>query len=375
MQNGHTVDVAIVESKNIEPYNYESVNVFPLLNGIEGFIQLVKQQYYDICHFQEYSGKNGIHIEWFQIAKKCCRKVLFTFHLPYFTCYKMDFRFFGVEDCNNFTSLDRCAKCIIATKLHYRKADGFNLINYGINSIIPFIEKTNKVRLLKTNIKNNTNHLQEVLSYCDHIFVIADWFKKLLEYNGFSSSKISYIPSVIHQLRNDSRSDRQFNMKLVFIGRIEPQKGLHVLCKAMKSMSDAKIELDVFGNVEDEEYLKKCQKEFKFNFKGAILRKDLLSKLNDYDFLMLPSVCTEMHPLVLQEAMGSNLPVIASAAKGNLEFVKEGKNGFIFNYDDYKDLASVIDKAYSLKKDGWQPEFEMNDSHESDLKEILSYYS
>jgi glycosyltransferase involved in cell wall biosynthesis len=285
----------------------------------------------------------------------------------------MDFRFFGVEDCNNFTVPDRCAKCIIATKLHYRKTDRFNLINYGINSMTPFIEKTNKLRLLRSNIKNNTNRLREILAYCDHIFVIAHWFKELLDYNGFNSPKISYIPPITEPKKNHTISD-EVKMKLVFIGRIEPQKGLHLLCRSMNRVSQ-KLQLDVFGNIVDERYFKNCKRGFDFNFKGAVPRDILLSKLNDYDFLILPSVFTEMYPLVIQEAMASNLPVIASAAKGNVDVITEGKNGFIFNYDDYKDLASVIDKAYSLKKDGWQPEFEMNDSHESDLKEILSYYS
>jgi glycosyltransferase involved in cell wall biosynthesis len=88
----------------------------------------------------------------------------------------------------------------------------------------------------------------------------------------------------------------------------------------------------------------------------------------------MPSVFTEMYSMMIKDAFTNNLPVIASAAKGNADVIKEGKNGFIFKYGDHKDLARVIDEAYNLKQKGWQPEFETNDSAESDLQEILSYY-
>jgi glycosyltransferase involved in cell wall biosynthesis len=88
----------------------------------------------------------------------------------------------------------------------------------------------------------------------------------------------------------------------------------------------------------------------------------------------MPSVFTEMNSMMIKDAFNYNLPVIASAAKGNLDVIREGKNGFIFNYDDHKDLARVIDEAYNLKKKGWHPEFETYNSAENDWKQILSYY-
>lgn len=375
IKNDHIVEIAILKSPKTKSYVFDGTRINILNESSDEFTKLLQKNEYDICHFQEYSGKHGINIQWFKAAKKYCGKVYFTFHLPYFTCYKNDFRLFGVEDCNNFSSPDRCVKCVIGTKMHYNKKEWFNLINYGIKLMIPVIEKTNKIRNLRSNIKTNTSYLPELLTICDNIFVISNWFKILLEQNGLKSFKISYIPTIVSATANPSAWNKNVKMKLVFIGRVETQKGLLLLCKAMTKITMQAIKLDVFGNIVDEQYFKKCHKEFPFNFKGIIPRKELLSKLTDYDFLILPSVFTEMYPLVIQEAFAANLPVIASAAKGNVDMIKEEKNGFIFNYDDYQNLASIIDKAYSLKENGWQPEFETTDTHENDLKEILSYYS
>jgi glycosyltransferase involved in cell wall biosynthesis len=375
MQNNHSVDVAILESKNMEPYTYESVNVFPLQNGFPAFIQLIEINHYDICHFQEYSGKNGINIQWFQAAKECCGKVFFTFHLPYLTCYKNDFRYKGITDCDNFSSPDRCVDCIIATKLNYKKTGVINLKNIAIELITPALKTSNKIQKLKKRIENRSHDLEELLNTCDQIFIYGAWFKEILAKNDFESTKIKLIPHITKTSANEiEKRDDAIKYKILFVGRIEPQKGLHLLCKAMNLIEIKKIQLDVAGNKVDEEYYDSCKSGHPFNYAGVLPRSQLLSSFRHYDFLILPSVFTEMYSLVVREAFYENLPVIASAAKGNVDVIKEGENGFIFNYNDYKDLASVINKAYSLKQNGWQPEFETNHSQENDLEEILSYY-
>jgi glycosyltransferase involved in cell wall biosynthesis len=374
LQINNSVDVAIINSKNREKYNYDSVDVLPL-NGFQNFISLVENTPYDICHFHEYSGKNGINIQWFQVAKKYCNKVYFTFHLPYLTCYKNDFRYKGIKDCNNFSSTMRCLECIIATNLNYNKSVGINLKNLGIDLITPLSRTSGKVLKLKVRIEDNSQNLKELINICDQIFIYGAWFKEILEKNGFESTKIKLIPHITKTSEKGvEKSDNTIKYKILFVGRIEQQKGLHLLCKAMNLNKIPEIQLDVAGNQVDVGYYDLCKREYPFNYVGVLARSQLISSLQHYDFLILPSVFTEMYSLVVREAFYENLPVIASAAKGNLDVIKEGKNGFIFNYNDYTDLASVINKAYSMKQNGWQPEFEMNDSNETDLKEVLSYY-
>jgi glycosyltransferase involved in cell wall biosynthesis len=375
MQDGHRVDVAILESDKKENYTHESVNVFLLQNGFQSFIRLIENNGYGICHFQEYSGKNGINIQWLQVAKKNCGKVFFTFHLPYLTCYKNDFRFKGMTDCNNFSSSSRCVKCIIATKLAYNKGNGFNLKNIGIDLITPLLQASAKIQKLKERIEARTRDLEELIDTCDQIFIYGVWFSEILLKNGFESTKIKLIPHITKTSKNTiEKREAAIKNKVLFVGRVEPQKGLHLLCKAMNLIKTKEIQLDVAGNKVDEDYYDACKSEYPFNYAGVVPRSQLLSSLLHYDFLILPSVFTEMYSLVVREAFYENLPVIASAAKGNADVIKEGENGFIFNYDDYKDLASVMDKAYSLKRNGWRPVFETIDSHENNLKEILSYY-
>lgn len=376
LQNNHQVQAAILQSSDMEAYDYEGVHVIPLKNGYETFRKLLIENHYDICHFQEYSAFGGIEIFWFKEAKRYCKKIFFTFHLPYFTCYKGDFRYLGVDDCSDFSNPDRCVKCIIATRLHYKKSERFSLNNLKIKVLPSLLKNTNKMRALKANIQLRKEILNDLISTCDNIFIYANWFEEILNENGYdapSIKKIPYIPkSPEHMTLNKNGIVKR---NILFVGRIEKQKGLHLLCQAMNIIATKEIQLDVFGNIVDENYFETCRKEFDFNFKGTLPLADLLQLLPRYDFLVLPSAFTEMYSMMVKHAFHQELPVIASSAKGNVDAVKDGKNGFIFDYNDYESLAKVIDRAYSLKKNGWEPSFEMIGSSARDVIEILDYYT
>ena len=142
----------------------------------------------------------------------------------------------------------------------------------------------------------------------------------------------------------------------------------------MNKIRTKNIELHVAGNVVEENYFKSCQQEYDFIYEGTLPRAQLLQSFSEYDFLILPSVFTEMYSLVLREALYSKLPVIVSSAKGNRDVVREGENGFIFEYGSADDLANKIDKGYTLLAAGWQPTFLPENDPKHVEQEILSYY-
>ncbi|MGN6194469.1 MAG: glycosyltransferase [Ginsengibacter sp.] len=374
-QNGHSVDVAILDREKVEDYRFEETNVFALQAEVEIFTTLLKKKEYDICHFHEYHGPRGINIAWLKVAKLYCQKVFFTFHLPYLTCYKNDFRYKGLEDCDNFSDTERCIKCILASRLKYKPDYHSNLYNSGVNFLISATQKASKVKELGIRIQSGKDDLNELINMCDQIFIYGKWFKNTLIKNGFSSPKLKLIPHVINSA-NEANKEKNGNIKgkILFAGRVERQKGLHLLCKAMNLLLRKDIQLDVAGNIEDGRYFKFCSKAYSFNYLGALPHDELLSSLTNYDFLILPSVFTEMYSLVLREAFQKKLPVIGSAAKGNVDVIVNNKNGFIFKYNNFKDLAITIDKAYKLLKTGWLPVIETDIFNEIYLQEILSYY-
>jgi len=365
------IEVAALNVREECDYFYESIHVHYLNNNISIFEELLKNGAYDICHFHEYSGKNGINVSWLTFAKQICGKVFFTFHLPYLTCYKNDFRYKGIEDCNNFTDVARCIECVLTDKAE--KNIGLAMAPYAskILALVPSVKNN-----LKNKILLRDHNLHELIANCDKIFVIAGWFKKILFENGFTDEKIYKIPNKPKLgISPESKSTNEtIKKKILFIGRIEEQKGFHLLCNAMNEIEEDNLELEVYGNKVDENYFEDCKRIYSFNYMGTLPREVLLERIKNYDFLVLPSVCPEMYPLVVVDAIHRELPVIASASKGNRDLVKDNENGFLFEYDNAVELAKTIDKAYRLKAEGWTMQLDFTENPEHDLEEIVSYY-
>lgn len=370
-QNRIEVEVAALNVNNTDDYVYEGIKVNNLRGSFGNFQNLVQTSHFDICHFQEYSAFGGIEMRWFQEAKKY-GKVFFTFHLPYFTCYKNDFRYQAVEDCSTFNDPDRCARCVIADKSGYAgyHSDMILPILLAISSITGIRQK------LKGKITSQYKKLDELIAVCDYIFIYADWFKNILAKNGYNTSTIKKIPYKTKTLLPDTpaRNLRSLKNTILFVGRIEYQKGLHLLCEAMNVISTKDIQLDVFGNIVQQDYFDRCYSKYAFNFKHTVHYPGLMSVLHEYDFLIMPSIFTEMYSMMIKDAFYEKLPVIASSAKGNRDAVADGQNGFLFRYNDSSDLAATIDKAFDLKKNGWIPFFDDGQTPEKDLQEIISYY-
>lgn len=70
-------------------------------------------------------------------------------------------------------------------------------------------------------------------------------------------------------------------------------------------------------------------------------RKDVPAILSALDIFVLPSLAEGISNTVL-EAMASGLPVVATAAGGNVELVEQGFNGALFPVGDHIALASVL---------------------------------
>jgi glycosyltransferase involved in cell wall biosynthesis len=61
------------------------------------------------------------------------------------------------------------------------------------------------------------------------------------------------------------------------------------------------------------------------------------------DIFILPSTSQEVSPLVINEAMAMELPVLVSnAVPSARDFVKNGENGYIFKMGDVDELAERV---------------------------------
>jgi glycosyltransferase involved in cell wall biosynthesis len=137
--------------------------------------------------------------------------------------------------------------------------------------------------------------------------------------------------------------------RLLFVGGIEPRKGIIHLLEALTLLKGRKnLSLHIVGGVRDwackrqlEDYMQKNGLEDIVSFEGVKAHKHLISEYAACSVFILPS-SEESEGIVLLEAMAMGKPVVASRAGGIPDVVKDGVNGYLVPYADSRALAEKI---------------------------------
>lgn len=161
---------------------------------------------------------------------------------------------------------------------------------------------------------------------------------------------------VILPLGIDARSMKptyEYLSRIMFIGRIIPEKGIHVLLYAFKRLVAEYRDLELFivGKPVDISYynsLKALAKsmgiENSVYFTGYLDRSKMLRLLASSSVLVLPSLTRlDSFGIVVLEASALAVPVVVSSIiPGAREFVKRAGNGFLVRPGSIDDLVVSI---------------------------------
>ncbi len=157
-----------------------------------------------------------------------------------------------------------------------------------------------------------------------------------------------------------SYEENSNTFKTVFWARVNQQKGVEECIDVVKKVSQVdkiNITLDIYGQCK-EEYLNVISKSFSDNikYKGAITpnNKKEYEILSQYDILLFPTrYYNEGLPGTIIDSYVSSLAVIASNWKYAKEYIKNGENGLIFEFDNCEDfyikLKEMLNKE-TIKK-------------------------
>jgi glycosyltransferase involved in cell wall biosynthesis len=319
----------------------------------EGFFvdrlsQYLKQLKPDIVHIQHCES---LPVATISIAKKYSKNVVVTMHDYSFLCPKGFLPNLNSQLCEKTPGIE-CLSCIIPNP--FSKVSGIvsqSMLNGFANLCYKFIPGTTNngksytlgtIRTFRYRIEN----MREKLMQAD--IVIAP--SKALRYRsiacGIPDDHIIHIcngvkPSPIKYTTKKTASKIRFG----FIGRIVKIKGVNILIQAFSKLNSEKAELNIYGDIPDEEYfseLKKLSQKPNIHFCGRYEPNQVYELLSNIDVLVVPSICLENMPLVVLEALASKTPVIASNVGGAIELIDNGKNGFLFMNQDIDDLCDKM---------------------------------
>ena len=131
-----------------------------------------------------------------------------------------------------------------------------------------------------------------------------------------------------------------------FIGYVLPQKGVHVMVKALQKFQKEKIAGHIFGNGHTNyiKTLKALDENNLISFHGGYRPDELPEILAKLDLAVVPSVWEETQGVVVLEALAAKLPVIGSRIGGIPDFIKDEFNGFLVEPNDVKHLITVLNR-------------------------------
>ncbi len=161
--------------------------------------------------------------------------------------------------------------------------------------------------------------------------------------------------------------------KILFVGRLEPRKGLRYLLLALpeilRYVPDAI--LVVVGDGPWKGYYEQfVRKEFKDKviFVGKVPYDELPRYYVSVDVFVSPATGNESFGIVLLEAFASKVPVVASNIEGYMQVVRDGENALVFRAKDHLDLADKVVKLLTNKQ-------LCNKLVENAYREVLNKYS
>lgn len=128
------------------------------------------------------------------------------------------------------------------------------------------------------------------------------------------------------------------NIVFGFLGRVEDEKGIHVLLQACEGLPKKGWQLLVAGNGREDYVaaLKKKYHDLPIDWLGFIDAEVLFSRIS---VLVVPSLWPEPLPRTIIEAAARGIPVLASDAGGQPELLNLGLNGIEYPAQDIAALA------------------------------------
>jgi glycosyltransferase involved in cell wall biosynthesis len=150
--------------------------------------------------------------------------------------------------------------------------------------------------------------------------------KELFRYYGMLENRIFLMPMMVDNKK--FYCDNKVFPKLftfLYVGRIIKHKNVEELIKQFNAnFNDKDAVLRIVGSGVESDYLKTKYESYKVNFVGKLFSQDLINEFHNASCFVCPSLF-EPWGLVVNEALASGLPVIATKEVGACCDLIEGK--------------------------------------------------
>jgi glycosyltransferase involved in cell wall biosynthesis len=199
---------------------------------------------------------------------------------------------------------------------------------------------------------NRREFLRARLERLDAVVAPTALMREMLIANGLPAELIRIRPYSIdvsrYRAAGEARS-RVGHLRFAYIGMLRQPKGVHVLIRAFRRLSNRNLTLEIIGDpaVEPDHFRQLyalAAGDDRIRFTGAIPNERIPERLARVDVQVVPSIWWENAPLTIYSAQAAGVPVVASDLRGMTEVVADGENGLLFEPGNAADLAAQLQR-------------------------------
>jgi len=197
------------------------------------------------------------------------------------------------------------------------------------------------------------SHLQHV----DSFVAVSDYYAgHMAQYLGIPGAKMHVVPLGVSPDTFTPASDRAAaSFTLGYLGRIAPEKGLHLLVDAYRNMRErgaltgCRIEVAGYLGGEHLSYWKSIEREVKgwglegeIQYRGELDLGEKIRFLQSLDLFVVPATYDDPKGMSLIEAMACGVPVVAARRGSYTELLERTGGGVLVTPDDLPALEETL---------------------------------
>ena len=229
-------------------------------------------------------------------------------------------------------------------------------------SDIPFIPFVSPLGIIPCSIRDKIESVRDIGLNADRVIAPSPAIRDALVRNGVPEQKVTLVPHGIPPLERHPLPDGlgKRPLRLLYVGRINHVKGLHVMLEACSRLPRTGYELHIVGNGVTRKEKRYCQAlKRKFSTVSAIWHGgkphgEIPRFITACDLMIHPAISLEVFGLVIAESLALGRPVIASRCGGAEIQVHDGENGRLVPPNDsgalYDALARIVENPGLVQK-------------------------
>jgi glycosyltransferase involved in cell wall biosynthesis len=305
-------------------------------DGLAEFRALLQEN--KSCIYHQHSWTRGCGLSHLEAAKQAGMRTVLTIHVPGNLCLRGTMMKYGALACDGKLDAKTCAAC-------WANSRGLPFPASRILSRIP-IRVSRLFRHKKSRwatavsaraiAEGQVASFRKMMEHSDKVVVVCQWLYDAFRLSGANPEKLMLSRQGLSRATVGNAAFARLNacksadpLKLLYIGRCHPVKGIETILKAVKSLpSDTPVSLSIRtppGGEEEKRYFRYLHSlagdDPRISFDGPVDPSDVPATMAAHDVLLVPSEWLETGPIVVLEAQAAGTFVIGSRLGGIPELV------------------------------------------------------